>query len=73
MHFLHIPLCVVVILLQIRHSLAVGFLVNLAVAVEGFAAFLVTGESTDEVRILDFVVLKNLIELSLRGFFVFRP
>ena len=34
-------------LLQIRHSLAIGFLVNHAVTVEGFAAFFVTGKGTE--------------------------
>ena len=54
---MHIPLCVIVIviLLQIRHSLAIGFLVNLAVAVEGLATFFVTGEWTDQVRVLNLV------------------
>ena len=63
---MHIPLCVVVILLQIRHSLTVGFLVNLAVAVEGFAAFLVTGESADEVRIRNLIVYISRKGLSCR-------
>ena len=44
------------LLLQIRHSLAIGFLVNHAVTIEGFAAFFVTGKGTDQVRVLDIFV-----------------
>ena len=63
-HILHIPLCATLIydsystlsLLQQRDGPTVGLLVNLAVAVEGFAAFFVTGKGTDQIRVLDIFV-----------------
>ena len=43
-------------LLQQRDNLTVCILVNLAVAVEGLATFFVTGEWTDQVRVLNLIV-----------------
>ena len=63
-HILHIPLCVTLIydsystlsLLQQRDGPMVGLLVYLAVAGEGLAALFVTGEGTDQIRVLDIFV-----------------